>query len=182
MPKTVYNVLFDAGIISKDLRNLRTMASRMWKIPDDVAELLTIEQKTSVIKSRYSVCKEFQTHLELFWKKHYRAETWKIAVSYLDATKDDKPDMDKVLNDAYLALTKADFNVSHEGNRNLESLNNFLKKGTGYSEEELTWAMMSASSMPSTFLSAHDIYMGRTEIDIRPFHPTLDFYWSVLGV
>lgn len=171
MPKTVTNVLYQAGLIPSELMASRTAAMAMGKIPKDIADLLTAEQKVNIIRARHKVCKVFQGHLEDFWRKHYDKTIWNIAMK-----KD--PLMAVLVGDAYKSLSRADFNVSHEGNRDLHLLERFIKqieRKEMPTLDTVTWAMMSASSMPSTFISAYEVYTGRTEIDIRPFFPALDF-------
>jgi len=178
MPKTIFNVIQRSGILTAELMLARGKAAKMGKIPEDVLNRLTPAQEICIVRERHTVCLDFQKQLEVFWKKHYNAATWKMTKSYLDAPDDMKPDMDKCENGAYRALTRADFNVSHEGNRDLDHLNRFLKRFDRkelQTEDMVKWVMAAASSMPSTFVSAYDLYTGRTDIDVRPFFPEMDF-------
>jgi hypothetical protein len=172
MKKSVYSVLNHAGLITQEFYNTYSKARQMGKIPNDVLELLKAEQKVTIIRNRRELCLEFQKHLEDFWRKHYDKKVWDISLS-----KD--PALKELVGDAYKPLSRADFNVSHEGNRDLDLLGRFLKgidRKELPMEDNVKWAMMSASSMPSTFVSSFEIYTGRNqEIDIRPFFPDLNF-------
>lgn len=173
--KSVYHVLHKAGLISPEMEASRSLVRQMTKIPDDVTSALTAQQKVDIMRHRRDVCKDFQKILEAFWNKHYNAASWKVTKTYLDAPADQKP----VTTPEQKALYAADFNVSHEGNRNLFHLSNFLQRIDRKEMptlDDVKWAMMTASTMPETFYSAYELYTGRNrDIDVRSYFPDLNF-------
>lgn len=153
------------------MKSLRAQANQMKPIPEDVLALLSAEQKVKILKGRYDVCFDFQAELEMFWRTHYNA-----AVMRLTMGKD--PVIAVIIGEAYKALCRADFNVSHEGCRELDHLKRFLKgveRKEMPTEESVKHAMWSGSWMPNAFMSAYNLYTGGTEIDVKLFFPTLNF-------
>jgi hypothetical protein len=165
----VYSSLHRAGVISKELEEARNDALIMCRIPQDVVCILGVGQKVVIIRDRVAVCRTFLNHLENFWRSHYSKNPTVVSM-------DDE--LAASVNDTYGILSRANFDVSHDGKRNVHLLEKFLSRvdrGDTLTEDYMKWAMTAASGLPDTFISVYDLYTGRTKVDIRSFFPDIDF-------